>query len=384
MPPASATDLISPDMDPLAALQSIARRRVDEHRTRLAAFGTPKVKAAMVGSFAISQLESLRMLQAERLYVVTSDTDHHSNCFCAASPEAAADFLDRKDLETRLATDEAMVRLVPGHHAKYWLAGLAEGEAPRGILFSGDLSKRALQLPPEGGDNSHELMLELFPDEAVELKEFARWVMGLRPAYDVLPETTGPAAKVPPPVAPTLRRLLLTKPAKTIAAHAQRLLRQAQSSVTVTTWRLDEDDAFVKALAERAGQLVVTVFAPATPENRPALDFLAKRGAHVLACPGMHAKVILVDQDSSPLAMVSSANFMHEGMDIGIELGLKLGSDDARLAEVRAFVEELRPHSPSVAVATTSKPKATLTQGSWSQQLSRLKLPETKPLYQVE
>jgi hypothetical protein len=384
MRPASATDLISPDMDPLATLQSIARRRVEEHRARLAAFGTARVKAAMVGSFAISQLETLRTLQAERLYVVTSDTDHHSQRFCASSPEAASDFLDRKAMETRLATDEAMVRLVPGHHAKYWLAGLSEGEVPRGILFSGDLSKRALQLSSEGVDNSHELMLELLPDEAGELKEFARWVMGLRPAYDVLPETTGPAAKVPAQATPTLRRLLLTKPTKSIAAHAQQLLRQARSSVTVTTWRLDEDDALVKALAERASQLVITVLAPATPENRPAFDFLAKRGAHVLACPGMHAKLVLVDQDSSPLAMVSSANFMREGMDVGVELGLKLGSDDARLAEVRAFVEELRPHCPSVAVSTPPKPKVAVAKGSLSQQLSRLELPVTKPLYQAE
>lgn len=338
----------------------------------------------MVGSFAISQLEILRSLQAERLYVVTSDTDHHSNRFCAASPEAAADLLDRKDLETRLATDEAMVRLVPGHHAKYWLTGLAEGETPRGILFSGDLSKLALQASLVGVTNSHELMLDLLPDEAFELKEFARWVMGLRPAYDVLPETTGPAAKVPAPTAPTLRRLLVTKPTKSIAAHAQQLLRQARSSVTVTAWRLDEDDAFVKALAARAGQLAITVMTPPSAENRSSMEYLARHGVRVLACPGMHAKVILVDQDSSPLGMVSSANFMHEGMDVGIELGLKLGSDDARLAEVRGFVEELMPHCLSMAVASTPKPKAALSKGSLSQQLSRLKFPETKPLYRAE
>jgi hypothetical protein len=381
MRPASATDLISPDMDPLATLQSIARRRVEEHRARLAAFGAARVKAAMVGSFAISQLESLRTLQAERLYVVTSDTDHHSQRFCASSPEAASDFLDRKAMETRLATDEAMVRLVPGHHAKYWLAGLAEGEVPRGILFSGDLSKRALQLSPEGVDNSHELMLELLPDEAVELKEFAQWIMGLRPAYDVLPETTGPAAKMSPPATPTLRRLLLTKPTKTIAAHAQQLLRQARSSVTVTTWRLDEDDAFVKALAERAGQLAVTVLAPPSVDNLPAFAYLAKRGVRVLACPGMHAKVILVDQEASPLAMVSSANFMHEGMDVGIELGLKLGSDDARLAEVRAFVDELISSCPTYVLTDSPRPKSLAPKGTISQQLAGLRIVDRKRLH---
>jgi hypothetical protein len=371
-------------MDSLLTLQTIARRRMQEHRARLVAFGAAKVKAAMVGGFAVSQIESLRSLNAERLYVVTSDTDHHSQRFCAASPEGVAEFLDRRALETRLATDEAMVRLVQGHHAKYWLAGLAQGEVPRGILFSGDLSKRALQPLPEGSTNSHELMLELLPDEAAELKEFARWVMQARPAFDVLPETTSPAAKSPVAAPPTLRRLLLTKPTKTIAANAQQLLRQAQTSITITAWRLDDEDAFVRMLADKAGQLVITVLAPATPENRPALDFLAKRGAHVLACPGMHAKVILVDQDSSPLAMVSSANFMHEGMDVGIELGLKLGSDDSRLAEVRAFVEELMPHCLSLAAAPPPKPKVAVAKGSLSQQLSSLKLPVTKPLYQAE
>jgi hypothetical protein len=82
--------------------------------------------------------------------------------------------------------------------------------------------------------------------------------------------------------------------------------------------------------------------------------------------------------------MVSSANFMYEGMDVGVELGLKLGSDDARLAEVRAFVEELMPHCPSVAVATPPKPKVAVAKGSLSQQLSSLKFPVTKPLYQAE
>ena len=38
------------------------------------------------------------------------------------------------------------IHLKPIQERIDWLAGLAEGETPRGILFSGDLSKRALQL----------------------------------------------------------------------------------------------------------------------------------------------------------------------------------------------------------------------------------------------
>jgi phosphatidylserine/phosphatidylglycerophosphate/cardiolipin synthase-like enzyme len=173
----------------------------------------------------------------------------------------------------------------------------------------------------------------------------------------------------------------LTKPTKTIAAHAQQLLRQAQVSITITAWRLDEDDAFVRMLADKAGRLVVTVLAPATPDNLSAFDFLAKRGAHVLACPGMHAKVILVDQEASPLAMVSSANFMHEGMDVGIELGLKLGSDDARLAEVRAFVEELISCCPPYVLTDSPKPKSLATGGTISQQLAGLRIADRKRLH---
>jgi hypothetical protein len=354
---------------------------MQEHRARLVAFGAAKVKAAMVGGFAVSQIESLRSLHAERLYVVTSDTDHHSQRFCAASPEAADDFLDRRALETRLATDEAMVRLVAGHHAKYWLAGLAQDEVPRGLLFSGDLSKGALQPVPEGSHNSHELMLELLPDEAAELKEFTRWVMQVRPAYDVLPETTSPAAKVPTPPTPTLRRLLLTKPTKTIAAHAQQLLRQARVSVTVTTWRLDEDDAFVKALAERAGQLAITVLAPPSLDNLPVFAYLAKRGVRVLACPGMHAKLVLVDQAVSPLGMVASANFIREGTEVGIELGLKLGSDDARLAEVREFVDELIACCRPYVLPDSPKPKSLAPKGTISQQLAGLRIADRKRLH---
>jgi hypothetical protein len=368
-------------MDALVTLQAIARRRMLEHRARLATFGAVKVKAAVVGGFAVSQTESLRSLQAERLYVVTSDTDHHSQRFCGASPEDAADFLDRRALETRLATDEAMVRLVPGHHAKYWLAGMAQDEVPRGLLFSGDLSKSALQSLPEGSHNSHELMLELLPDEAAELKEFAHWVMRLRPAYDVLPETTSPAAEIPPLAMPTFRRLLLTKPTRTIAAHAQQLLRQARVSITVTTWRLDEDDAFVKALVERAGQLKVTVLAPPSEDNRSACTYLAKRGVRVLACPGMHAKLVLVDQAVSPLGMVASANFIREGMEVGVELGLKLGSDDTRLAEVRAFVDELIADCPSYVLPDSLKPKSLAPKGTISQQLAGLRIAERKRLH---
>lgn len=368
-------------MDTLVSLQAIARRRMLEHRARLAAFGAIKVKASMVGGFAVSQIESLRALQAERLYVVTSDTDHHSQRFCAASPEDVADFLDRRALETRLSTDEAMVRLVSGHHAKYWLAGLAQGESPRGLLFSGDLSKGALQSLSESSANSHELMLELLPDEAVELKEFAHWVMRLRPAYDVLPETTSPAAKVPTPETPTFRRLLLTKPSRTIAAHAQQLLRQAQTSVTVTAWRLEEDDAFVKALGDRAGQLAITVMVPPSADNRQACAYLTKRGVRVLACPGMHAKLILIDQAVSPLAMVASANLMREGLEVGVELGLKLGSDDARLDEVRAFVDELIPLCQPMVPIDLPKPKSLGGNGSFAQQLAGLRITERKRLH---
>jgi hypothetical protein len=314
-------------------LSALAAQEAASHRRRLLELFAP-TQSLMIGAFTVGLDDILAELSAKYCYMVAAEVSAQARQ--AASPDASARAFGPAKLQERLAREHAMVRVIPQHHAKYWVGGLGADEQPIGVLFSGDLMPSALS-PDEPAGNSHELLLELAPDESVELAAFARWAMHSRPAKDILP-TQNQVASGGPAATPKLKRLLLTQPNQSLQKDVLLLIDQAEHSIVATTWLLEEDCRVVQRLISAASTLSVTVIAHDHQTNLPALGRLAEAGARVLLCPGMHAKLLMIDGAQQPSAIVTSANLLKEGYENGIEIGLRLPRGDQRIGILQAFL----------------------------------------------
>lgn len=336
-------------------LNALAAHEAAGHRRRLLELFAP-TRSLMIGAFTVGLDDILAELSAKYCYLVAAEVSAQARQ--AASPDASARVFGPAKLQERLAREHAMVRLIPHHHAKYWVGGLGADEQPLGVLFSGDLMPSALS-PEEPSGNSHEVLLELTPDESVELAAFGRWAMHSRPAKDILP-TYNQGVSGATGSAPKLPRLLLTQPNHSLQKDALLLLDQAEHSIVATTWLLEEDCRVVQRLISAAANLPVTVIAHDHQTNLPALGRLAEAGAKVLLCPGMHAKMLLIDEAQDPSAIVTSANLLKEGYETGLEIGLRLPRGDQRIGTLQAFLAARLEfcQQPTLLASAPAKPRS--------------------------
>lgn len=339
-------------------LADLAAREAVAHRSRLLELFA-SARSLMVGAFTVGLDDIFTELSAEYAYLVAAEVSSQGRQ--AASPDSVKRVFAADKLQERLAREHVMVRVIPQHHAKYWIGGLGVDEKPLGVLFSGDLMPSALS-PEEPTGNSHELLLELTADESLELAAFARWVMHFRPAKDILPNHNQVVSGGPAQL-PKFKRLLLTQPNKTLKKDALLLIDQAEHSIVATTWLLEEDCQVVSRLAAAAAKLPVTIIAHDAPANLPVLDGLARAGVEILLCPGMHAKLMLIDEAQQPSALVASANLLKEGYETGLEVGIRLLRGDDRIAVLRAFLAARRPLCSQLTLppSVPAKPKVVVT-----------------------
>ncbi len=322
-------------------LSQLAKAEARRHRESLLQLFSGQPSCA-IGAFCLADEVLVRSLETDVLYVNLASNNHQEKGRLASSPDPRHQLKGKAQLKDGLACDVAMVRAFPNHHAKYWLAGLSELEAPKGVLFSGDLTPSALD-PEAPAGNSHELMLVLTDSEAVELRAFVRWLMTCRPATEVLPkrELLLPGSL---PKLPNFKILLLTQPNKSLKREVLALIAEARNSIDVTSWAIAADNEVFAQLKAVAGHKRVRVLAHDEPDNRRALLELCQAGAEVRFCPGMHAKVWLADRESNPSAVVSSANLFSDGLEVGFELGVRLVPGDVRLEEVSEFIKSREAH----------------------------------------
>jgi hypothetical protein len=317
-------------------LSQLAKAEARRHRESLLQLFSGQPSCA-IGAFCLADEVLVRSLETDVLYVNLASNNHQEKGRLASSPDPRHQLKGKAQLKDGLACDVAMVRAFPNHHAKYWLAGLSELEAPKGVLFSGDLTPSALD-PEAPAGNSHELMLVLTDSEAVELRAFVRWLMTCRPATEVLPkrELLLPGSL---PKLPNFKILLLTQPNKSLKREVLALIAEARNSIDVTSWAIAADNEVFAQLKAAAREKQVRLMIHDESGNRRALEELREAGAEVRTCPRMHAKVWLADRDDCPRAIVSSANLMADGLEVGYELGLRLGPMDPRIAELKAFIQ---------------------------------------------
>ena len=336
-------------------LSALAAQEAASHRRRLLELFAP-ARSLMIGAFTVGLDDLFEELAAEYCYVVAAEVSTQARQ--AASPDAAGRVFGPAKLQERLARDHAMVRMIQHHHAKYWVGGLGAEEQPIGVLFSGDLMPSALS-PDEPAGNSHELLLELTQDESMELAAFARWAMHSRPAKDILPHQNQ-VASGGPAATPKLKRLLLTQPNQSLQKDVLLLIDQAEHSIVATTWLLEEDCRVVQRLISAASTLPVTVIAHDDKMNLPILGRLAEAGVKVLLCPGMHAKMLMIDETKQPSAIVTSANLLKEGYETGLEIGLRLPRGDQRIGTLQAFLAARLEfcQQPTLLASAPAKPRS--------------------------
>jgi phosphatidylserine/phosphatidylglycerophosphate/cardiolipin synthase-like enzyme len=320
-------------------LSDLAIREATEHRQKL--LETFKdVESLLIGAFNIGLDDLLSEIPAKYCYLVAAEVIAKNQE--TSSPDAKTRIFNTSQLQNRIASEQAMLRLLKSHHAKYWISGLSPDETPQGVLFSGDLMPSALTSNNPAG-NSHELLLNLNKTESAELRDFGRWVMKYRPAKEILPthnqQLTGSKERLP-----KFHHLLLTDPNCTLKKEVLQLLDQAEESIIATSWLLEQNCQIVQRLASAAQTKSVTIIAHDHKQNQSAFEFLAAAGAKILLCPGMHAKMLLIDKNSSSSAIITSANLLQEGYETGLELGLRLNRGDVRLPLLEKFVEARRPH----------------------------------------
>jgi PLD-like domain len=311
----------------------------------------------LIGSFNVGLDDILSELKVKYCYIVASDVI--SSDRSAASPDAPQRIFDNLSLQDRIATEHAMLRLIKAHHAKYWVSGLKDDEVPRGIFFSGDLMPSALS--PEDLSNSHEILIDLTESESRELVNFGRWVMKFRPAKDVL-SSHNQALNSPNVGLPKFKHLLLTNPNHSLRKDVLKIIDQAEKSIVVTTWLLDDNCEVVKRLIAAARTKEVTIIADENKLNSPALEKLASTGAKVLICPKMHAKILLIDLETNPSAIITSANLLNEGYESGLEIGLRINRDDQRIQYLKDFLSERIPLCEPLVISKNTTTVNTKTQ----------------------
>lgn len=339
-----------------SSLQNLSSSTALLHREKLVEVFQSS-SSLLIGSFNVGLDDILSELKVEYCYIVASEVV--SSDRSAASPDAPQRIFDNRSLQDRIAAEHAMLRLIKGHHAKYWVSGLKDNEVPRGIFFSGDLMPSALS--PEDLSNSHEILLDLTESESRELVNFGRWIMKFRPAKDVL-VSHNQALNAPNVGLPKFKHLLLTQPNHSLRKDVLKIIDQAEKSIFVTTWLLEDNCEVVKRLIAAARTKAVTLIANENKINLPALDKLASAGAKVLICPKMHAKILLIDLENNPSAIVTSANLLNEGYESGLEIGLRLNCDDARMKYLTEFIIGRIPLCEPLVISKNTATENTKTQ----------------------
>ncbi len=147
-----------------------------------------------------------------------------------------------------------------------------------------------------------------------------------------------PFGVFPPPV---IQDMLLTSPLESICNLKSSLrvaIESAKTNIYLSTFSIDEQFELTKIIERKLQEgIQVTIFTRCLPKQVELLFRLQKAGATVMIHPLLHAKFLVVDGLEG---FVFTANFKSQGMDSGMEVGLKLGS--RQIKELMGIVDSWR------------------------------------------
>ncbi len=234
--------------------------------------------------------------------------------------EAVANF---KDLLNNKMRNKALVRCADDIHAKYLLIDPKNSNG-KGFLATCNFTQNALNKNPE-------IVAVLKPKEILELFKVFVWHFWEATTDEQSMKTQFTKVKaVNRFQIPNLEYLLQTSSAanqRTIRAHILELLQTAQSKIVISSFGFDINHELGQVLKKKCEMgIKVIVFAPNRPKTIIGqLEKLVKAGAKIYTHDLLHAKFILVDDREGA---IFTANFEKQGMDEGVEVGLKLEGKD--------------------------------------------------------
>ena len=150
-------------------------------------------------------------------------------------------------------------------------------------------------------------------------------------------------------VLPKLENILLTSPNKSNSLNETLLasINNAKKTISFSTFLLDKNIGLVKAILDKAKQNIsVTLFCRLNEKQfNEQLKELLEAGIQIYFHPLTHSKSILVDSIDG---FVFTANLTANGLDKGLEVGLKL--NDQQTEDLKTIHQSWKDTFPTKAV----------------------------------
>lgn len=239
------------------------------------------------------------------------------------------------------ASEQCLLRAVPGHHLKYVLID----------PFTDDVSGLLLtcNLTPSGVDvgqahlarvSSHEMSVELSSAECADLADLSKFTLfGAPKVREFTKAGLDPVTPLGMELAKPRELLINGYGLTSLSEELISLIESSKSSVSLCTYTLDVESSAFRSLAALAskGKKVVVMLNKSTSNQRAYADLVSK-GVKAHMIERMHAKAVLVDDCTG---IISTANFCKHGMADGVNIGARCDKTRPdRLNALRAFFSD--------------------------------------------
>lgn len=149
-----------------------------------------------------------------------------------------------------------------------------------------------------------------------------------------LPHKTENPNIVIPPLTQVRQTFFTSKTQSNLKKNILNLINKSDGPIKISSYGFDSDNDVVKALLTQLGNgRSVTVFARPRndkPKTENALITLSKAGAVIYGIMNLHAKTVLVGDESQMKAILMTSNIEHYGLDEGFETGILIEGKKAQ------------------------------------------------------
>lgn len=239
--------------------------------------------------------------------------------------EEEQDFIkaDYIKLLTEVFRNRFIHRSAENFHAKYIIVDPKTN--PKGLICTNNFTINGFSKNPE-------LAVELNSDQCKELFKVFTYHFW---EHSYSEQTEGNEFASVKPIGKfniePLEHILITSPNRNISnleAELVQAITDARKEIVLTTYTLDQSNAVIQALMEKAKNGIdVSVFARVSERlYNEHLKNLLDSGINIYLHPLTHAKSLIIDSEQG---YVFSANIIENGMKNGFEVGLKLNSEQS-------------------------------------------------------
>lgn len=286
-------------------------------------------------------LQSFLIQDSELINSLLKAVERNVKVFVLSSAEAR--LKDRIEEETDFIKDN-YIKLLDTKFKNHFVHRTAENFHAKYILIDPNTNAKGFictnNFTENGFEKNPELAVELNKEQCEEL--FKVFVYHFWEHSTDEQTATNEFDKVKPAnkfSLSNLNNILLTSPNSQINSLNEALkktAKNAQKSISFSTFQLDKNTEFVKTILDKAKQgIEVTLFCrPIEKQFNAQLKELLEAGVQVYFHSLIHAKSLLIDKKDG---FVFTANLTENGLDKGLEVGVKLNEQQtADLSKIHA------------------------------------------------